>query len=48
MNGLAGLGIDNKIAMPLSGFLNGLDLPHARAVGIAGPDPASLDGIVLG
>ncbi len=48
MNGLAGFGIDRKIAVPFSGFLNGLDLDHARAVGIAGPDPASLQGIVLG
>jgi len=48
MDGLAGFGIDRKITMPLSGFLNGLDLDHARAVGIAGPDPASLQRIVLG
>ncbi len=48
MNGLACFRIDNKIAMPLSGFLNGLNLNHARTVGIAGSYPAGLEGIVLG
>jgi len=47
-NCIRGIGIDNKIAVPLSCFLDGLDLNDARAVDIASPDPASLDGIVLG